>query len=85
MNMYIHTSAAYFTKSAILLSFDNAIVTVVFYANPIATFLATSFPTVSAVCTALVPKRPLFPKALYYPLVPCVPLPPGPAAPAEPP
>ena len=44
MNMYIHTSAAYFTKSAILLSFDNAIVTVVFYANPIATFLATSFP-----------------------------------------
>ena len=85
MNMYIHTFAAYFANSANLLIFDNAVVTATLYANPIATFLATSFPTVSAVCTALVPKRPLFPTALYYPLVPCVPLPPGPAAPAVPP
>ena len=75
MNMYIHNPAANAAKSANALILDTAIVTAVFYANPIAACFAASFPRLPRAR----------PKALYYPLVPCVPLPPGPAAPAEPP
>ena len=44
MNMYIHNPAANFANSAKSIALFVANVRAVFYANPIATFLATSFP-----------------------------------------